>query len=79
MTSCLLRSIPAIRKIWCIGEVPANNVVNVSIAVIVNAMQAETDKDAQERADQGHDERIEMLNELRSLRKMVEQLRDQRS
>ena len=45
--------------------------LNLFIAVIVNAMQAETDQAAEERALLGHDERELMLSEIRKLRKEV--------
>ena len=48
--------------------------LNLFIAVIVNAMQSETDKAAQERAEQGHDERVVMLEEIRRLRATVDLL-----
>ena len=48
--------------------------LNLFIAVIVNAMQSETDKAAQERAEQGHDERMVMMEEIRRLRATVDLL-----
>lgn len=46
--------------------------LNLFIAVIVNAMQAETDHNAQERADRGHEERNEILKELANMRLQLE-------
>ena len=48
--------------------------LNLFIAVIVNAMQAETDESAQERADLGQKERSELLNELILIRKKLEKI-----
>ena len=48
--------------------------LNLFIAVIVNAMQADTDKAAEERAEKGHDERTMMLNEIRDIRIKLDQL-----
>jgi len=48
--------------------------LNLFIAVIVNAMQAESEQAAEERATQGHDDRLLMLKEIRELRRLVEQL-----
>jgi len=48
--------------------------LNLFIAVIVNAMQAETDKGAELRAEESHDERLEMLREIRALRAEVNKL-----
>ncbi len=48
--------------------------LNLFIAVIVNAMQSETEKAAEERAELGHDERLMMLQEIKALRKDLQQL-----
>lgn len=48
--------------------------LNLFIAVIVNAMHAETDLAAAARAEEGHRERLEMLAELRALRAEVREL-----
>jgi voltage-gated sodium channel len=48
--------------------------LNLFIAVIVNAMQAETDKAAMERAERSHDERELMLQEIRDLNHKVDLL-----
>lgn len=45
--------------------------LNLFIAVIVNAMQAETDEAARERADQGHDERSALMTEIREIRRLL--------
>jgi voltage-gated sodium channel len=49
--------------------------LNLFIAVIVNAMQAETEKAAEERATQGHDERLQMLQEMREMKELLQSLR----
>ncbi len=49
--------------------------LNLFIAVIVNAMHAETDEAAEERALKGHDDRIQMLAEIRGLAERIEQLK----
>lgn len=48
--------------------------LNLFIAVIVNAMHAETDDAAEERAQKGQDERTVMTDEIRLLRKQIEVL-----
>ena len=48
--------------------------LNLFIAVIVNAMQAETDDNAEERAEAGHLEREQLLSELEKLHKKVDQI-----
>lgn len=48
--------------------------LNLFIAVIVNAMQAETEKAAEERAEEGHDERRQMIEEIKGLRQDVQRL-----
>lgn len=48
--------------------------LNLFIAVIVNAMQSETEKAAEQRAELSHDERLQMLAELRALRTEVQLL-----
>lgn len=47
--------------------------LNLFIAVIVNAMQAETDAAAEQRAQTGHDERLQLIEEVRQLRALIEQ------
>ncbi len=49
--------------------------LNLFIAVIVNSMQAETETAAEERAERSHEERVEMLNELKRLRQEVSALK----
>lgn len=49
--------------------------LNLFIAVIVNAMQAETDQAADDRAQQSHDERMELLKELKLLRKEISEIK----
>lgn len=46
--------------------------LNLFIAVIVNAMQAETDAAAAMRAEQSHDERVEMMKDLKRIRELLE-------
>lgn len=48
--------------------------LNLFIAVIVNAMQAETDAAAEQRALEGHEERILMLEEVRAMRQSLDKL-----
>ena len=48
--------------------------LNLFIAVIVNAMQAETEKEAESRAEKGHDERTILLNEVRELKRKLDSL-----
>ncbi len=50
--------------------------LNLFIAVIVNAMQAETETAAAERAEQGHEERIQLFEEIAQIKeslKIIEQ------
>ena len=49
--------------------------LNLFIAVIVNAMQAETDAEAEERAELGHQERMQLFSELKELNKKIDQLK----
>ena len=49
--------------------------LNLFIAVIVNAMQAETDAGAEERAELGHRERERLLLELKKLNRKVDEIR----
>ena len=48
--------------------------LNLFIAVIVNAMQIETEAEATKRAEESHSERLQLLEEIRCLRKEVQQL-----
>lgn len=48
--------------------------VNLFIAVIVNAMHAETDEAAEERAEKGQSERTQMLEEIKKLNDRFDQL-----
>jgi voltage-gated sodium channel len=48
--------------------------LNLFIAVIVNAMQAETDASAQERADIGHRERQEIFSALEKINQKLDRL-----
>lgn len=48
--------------------------LNLLIAVIVNAMQAETESKAESRAVESHNERLEMLQEIREIRQKIEDL-----
>lgn len=48
--------------------------LNLFIAVIVNAMQIETEVEATKRAQESQNERLQMLNEIRSLRNEVQKL-----
>ncbi len=48
--------------------------LNLFIAVIVNALHIETDEAAAEREKQGHDERGELLEEIRLLHEKVDKL-----
>lgn len=48
--------------------------LNLFIAVIVNAMHSETDEAAEKRAVEGQDERSQMLHELKALRQQVERV-----
>lgn len=45
--------------------------LNLFIAVIVNSMQAETDASAEERAEQGHWERLDILSELTEIKLLL--------
>ncbi|WP_200820705.1 ion transporter [Pseudobacteriovorax antillogorgiicola] len=45
--------------------------LNLFIAVIVNAMQSETEQAAENRAEQGHDERLQLIQEMQDLKEMV--------
>lgn len=47
--------------------------LNLFIAVIVTAMQAETDASVLERAEKGHDERSHILNEIEAINKKLDQ------
>ena len=49
--------------------------LNLFIAVIVNAMQAETDAGAEERAEIGHQERMQLFSELKELNKKIDRLK----
>ena len=48
--------------------------LNLFIAVIVNAMHAETDEAAEDRAQKGHDERLQVIEELQRLSLEVAEL-----
>jgi voltage-gated sodium channel len=48
--------------------------LNLFIAVIVNAMQAETDASAEQRAELGHQERLMMVSELKNITKKIENI-----
>ena len=48
--------------------------LNLFIAVIVNAMQVETEQTASDRAEQSHDERQKLLDEVTELKAMVLEL-----
>jgi voltage-gated sodium channel len=49
--------------------------LNLLVAVMVNAMQSEAEKTADEREQRGHEEREAILRELRQLRDEIKQLR----
>ncbi len=51
--------------------------LNLFIAVIVNAMQSETEQAAEYRAQEGHDERIQLLEEIKTIKKSLDELRHQ--
>lgn len=51
--------------------------LNLLIAVIVNAMQAETEAVAEIRAKEGHDERLKLLSEMREIKVQLQKLRSQ--
>ena len=48
--------------------------LNLFIAVIVNAMQAETDESAHEREQKGHQERRQIKQEIRSINEKLEKI-----
>jgi voltage-gated sodium channel len=48
--------------------------LNLFIAVIVNAMQAETETHAQERAEQGHEERVTLLAQLAEINQRLQRI-----
>jgi voltage-gated sodium channel len=48
--------------------------LNLFIAVIVNAMQAETDANAEERAEQGHSERVKIFREIELINKKLDSM-----
>ena len=48
--------------------------LNLFIAVIVNSMQAETETAAQDRAEDGHRERLQLLNQIEELNRKLDQL-----
>jgi voltage-gated sodium channel len=48
--------------------------LNLFIAVIVNAMQADTETLAEEREQKSHDERAELLFEIQQIRKKLDEL-----
>jgi voltage-gated sodium channel len=48
--------------------------LNLFIAVIVNALNVETDEAAAERETRGHDERIELLAEVRRMRSQLDRI-----
>jgi len=48
--------------------------LNLLIAVLVNAMQAETEEVAEVRAQASHDERIQMLEDLATIKKQLSKL-----
>jgi len=50
--------------------------LNLFIAVIVNAMQAETDANAKERSEQGHEERIKIFAEIEAINKKLDRILD---
>jgi voltage-gated sodium channel len=52
--------------------------LNLFIAVIVNSMQAETEMAAQDRAEQGHQERLALLKQIEELSQKIDQLRQDR-
>jgi voltage-gated sodium channel len=53
--------------------------LNLFIAVIVNAMQAETDESAKERAEHGHSERAQMNREIKKINEKLDLLIQNRS
>ena len=48
--------------------------LNLFIAVIVNAMQVETDKNANKREEQGHEERIQIYEEIKKINLRLEKI-----
>lgn len=50
--------------------------LNLFIAVIVNAMQSETDESAEVRAVQGHDERIKIFEQLEDIQKQLKEINE---
>ncbi len=48
--------------------------LNLLIAVLVNAMQAETEEVAEQRARESHDERVQMKEEITEVRRLLEKL-----
>lgn len=50
--------------------------LNLLIAVLVSAMQSETEAAAEKRAEEGHLEREQLLQEVQALRKTIEGLKD---
>ncbi len=53
--------------------------LNLFIAVIVNGMHAETEDAAEERAEQGHEERAELLAEMKAIKEHVSRIEHQLS
>jgi voltage-gated sodium channel len=49
--------------------------LNLLVAVMVNAMQSEAEKTAEEREQRGHDEREAILQELKNLREEIRSLK----
>lgn len=49
--------------------------LNLFIAVIVNAMQSENENVAEVRAQEGHSERIEMMNDLKEIKALLASLK----
>ena len=58
--------------------ITAFTMLNLFIAVIVNAMQTETDKSAYERAQKGHDERIQIHEEIKKINAKLEEISNQK-
>lgn len=52
--------------------------LNLFIAVIVNAMQVETDKSAHKREKKGHEERIQIYEEIRKINMRLEEISKQK-
>ena len=48
--------------------------LNLFIAVIANAMQTETDDEAEDRARIGQQERLQLLNEIEKLNQKIDKL-----